>query len=376
MKKYRIKNSVKIIGLIIILLIVIFTITRCNTSKSYSLEYNIKKYDINENYDINKNIYYYEISKDNIKYNFIYESEHLEKTKLIKGIKEYESGSYKCITVTSNYVDTKPLCSKDGNLIDYHLVNKELKEELQSYFKTPAQINKKYDNYVLYTNENVLIWNYKGFNYLNKTKLKKIDIFKKDIYEIPISAQINEYILIPDYEQNYNFNKIYIINLETDEVEEWNLNYDISFNSYVNGINDKSVYITDIKNSTQYELVPHKQKMRVVGKKGKQGVVYKNGIEEKTSINDLTKKRIYFTSSNPYIYIIENNYLYLTYLDSDIKTKISNNKVDKIISVNNDEVYYLKDSILYKYDNEYGEIKVIEYEEWNYNNTNPIFIDN
>ena len=52
-----------------------------------------------------------------------------QKTKLIKGIKEYESGSYKCITVTSNYVDTKPLCSKDGNLIDYHLVNKELKEE-------------------------------------------------------------------------------------------------------------------------------------------------------------------------------------------------------------------------------------------------------
>ena len=74
MKKYRIKNSVKIIGLIIILLIVIFTVTRCNTSKSYSLEYNIKKYDINENYDINQNIYYYEITKDNIKYNFIYES--------------------------------------------------------------------------------------------------------------------------------------------------------------------------------------------------------------------------------------------------------------------------------------------------------------
>ena len=86
MKKYRIKNSVKIIGLIIILLIIIFTVTRCNTSKSYSLEYNIKKYDISENYDINKELYYYEISKDNIKYNFIYKSEHLEETKLIKNI--------------------------------------------------------------------------------------------------------------------------------------------------------------------------------------------------------------------------------------------------------------------------------------------------
>lgn len=376
MKKYRIKNSVKIIGLIIILLIIIFTVTRCNTSKSYSLEYNIKKYDISENYDINKELYYYEISKDNIKYNFIYKSEHLEETKLIKNIKEYESGSYKCLTIDSNYIESKPLCSKDEKLIDYHLINDELKEELQSYFKKPEQINKKYNNYILYANENILIWNYKGFNYLNKKEIKEIDLFKKDIYEIPISAQLNEYIVIPDYEQNYNFNKMYVINLETYEVEEWTLNYDISFNSYVNGVHDKSIYITDIKNSTQYELVPHKQKMRVVGKKGKQGVVYKNGIEEKISINELTKKQITFTSSNPYIYTIEKNYLYLTYLDSNIKTKISNNKIDKIISVNNDTIYYLKDSILYRYNQEYGEIKVIEYEEWNYNNINPIFIDN
>ena len=58
MKKYKIKNSVKIIFLIIVLLTIIFTISKCNTSKSYSLEYSVKKYDINENYDINKKLYY------------------------------------------------------------------------------------------------------------------------------------------------------------------------------------------------------------------------------------------------------------------------------------------------------------------------------
>ena len=50
MKKYRIKNSVKIIAiLIIIILIIIFTLGKCDTSKSYSLEYSIGKYDVSEN---------------------------------------------------------------------------------------------------------------------------------------------------------------------------------------------------------------------------------------------------------------------------------------------------------------------------------------
>ena len=171
----------------------------------------------------------------------------MEEKKLIKGIKEYDSKSYQCIVVESNYIETPPLCSKDNKLIDYHLVNEELKEELQSYFKKPEEINKKLNNYVLYIKENILIWNYKGFNYIKNSKLKELQIFNKDIYEIPISAKINEYILIADYEQKYNFNKVYIINLETEEIIEWELNYDISFNSYVNGSNDKVISSKTIK---------------------------------------------------------------------------------------------------------------------------------
>ena len=46
MKKYKIKSSVKITLGLIILLIIIFSIKNINPSKSYSIEYNIKNYDI------------------------------------------------------------------------------------------------------------------------------------------------------------------------------------------------------------------------------------------------------------------------------------------------------------------------------------------
>lgn len=377
MKKYKIKNSVKIIAiLIILLLIIIIFLSSCDTSKSYSLEYNIDQYDISENYDINRNLYYYQITSNNKKYDFVYKSELLEDNRLLKKIKEYSNGDDTCITIKSDFIKTTPLCTRKSNQISYHLVNEKLKKELSDYYKSKESINKKINNYTLYSNENILIWNYKGFNYIKNKKNTNIKLFKEDIYEISAATHINEYILIPNYEQKYNFNELYIINLKTLKVDKWEINYDISFNCYINGVNDKSVFLTDIKNEIQYELVPHKKKMRIVGKKNKDGIVYIDGKEEKISMNELLKNDIHFTSSNPYKYILEKNNIYLSYADSKLKTKITDKKVDKIIAVKDKNVYYLIDNILYKYDSEYGETKVIEYEEWQYNDINPIFINN
>ena len=377
MKKYKIKNSVKIIALLIVIsLVIIFTLSSCNTSKSYSLEYNIDKYDISENYDINKELYYYQIKSNNKTYDFIYKSSLLEEHKLIDKIKEYTNGDYTCITISSKQIKTNPLCTYKNNQISFHLINDELKDELSNYYKNKETINKKINNYTLFSNEKILIWNYKGFNYIKDKKNKNIKIFKEDIYEISAATHINEYIVIPNYVQNYNFNEVYIINLKTLEVDKWKINYDISFNCYINGINDKSIFLTDRKNEIQYELVPHKKRMRIVGKKNKDGILYVDGKEEKISINELVKKDILFTSSNPYKYYIDNDYIYLSYPDSKIKTKITNKKIDKIIAIKNNSVYYLIDNTLYKYDNEYGETKIVEYEEWEYNNINPIFINN
>ena len=218
------------------------------------------------------------------------------------------------------------MCNNGKQNVDYHLVDDKLKDELQDYYKEQSEKKEKIDNYIIYNNEKMFIWNYKGFNYINDNQITKINLFKKDIYDIPLATKINEYILLPDYEQNYNFNKFYIINTKNLEIEEWEINYDISFNSYINGINYKSIYLTDIKNEKQYEIVPHKKRMRVVGNKYKDGIQYIHGKEEKVPMSELINKKINFISNNPYVYKVENKELYLNYSENNINTKKSSSQ--------------------------------------------------
>lgn len=377
MKKYKVKKSIKIIVILLfITIIALLLITSIKKTKSYSLEYSIDNYDISENFDNKTNIYYYQITDGKQKYDFIYESPYIENKKLISKINKHTSKEYTCITIESSSIKSYPICNNGKQNVDYHLVDDKLKDELQEYYKEQSEKKEKIDNYVIYNNEKMFIWNYKGFNYINDNKITKINIFKKDIYDIPLATKINEYILLPDYEQNYNFNKFYIINTKTLEVDEWEINYDISFNSYINGINYKSIYLTDIKNEKQYEIVPHKKRMRIVGNKYKDGIQYVHGKEEKIPMSELINKKIYFISNNPYVYKVENKELYLNYLENQINTKITNTKIDKIVSDKKDEVYYMKEDTLYKYSLKTGEIKLIKYEEWSYNKTNSIFINN
>lgn len=377
-KKYKLKKSAIVILVLFILLIValiLFIISLFKT-KSYSLEYNIDKYEINENYDNKDKYYYYEITTDKITYEFIHNSEYHKEKQLIKEVKEYNDGDYTCLKVESDYITTYPLCSYKNQLIDYHLTSETLQDKLSEYYKTPKVIDKKHDNYTIYNNNlDLFVWSYKGFNYISEDKIKFIKIFDKDIYEIPLATKINNYILIPDYEQEHNFNKVYILNLETLKVEKWKLKYDISFDSYILGTNDKSIFLIDKKNQKEYELVPHKQKMRLLASSNDKGTVYEEGSINKVSMNKLVSKEHQFTYKQNYKYILKNKTLYLSYLNSSNKIKVSEKKIDKIVYSNNDEVYYLIDYTLYRYSLKYGEEKLISYSEWEFNSNNLIFIN-
>lgn len=376
-KKYKIKKKAIIIAsTFIILLIALFIILKITKSNSYSLEYNIDEFEISENYDLSEKLYYYEISLNGVDYNFIYNHKHFSKKRLINNINKYEEDDYTCLSIESEYISSIPLCSLDNSSIDINLIPDSLKEQMNYSVDKKDEDEYKYQNYKIYnTDTKMYIWSYKGFNYINNNNVEFIKIFNKDIYDIPQATKINNYIVIPNYEQEYNFNEVYILNLEDNEIDKWKLDYEISFDSYVLGTNDKSLYIIDNKNKIEYELVPHKQKMRIVATSKKQGTVYNNGIQEKVSMNKLTTSNYSFIPKNNYVYTIEDKTLYLSYLDKKIKTKISDKKVSSIIHTNNDSVYYLVDSTLYKYSLKNGEEKLITYQEWEFNNKNLIFIN-
>lgn len=376
-KKYKLKkNAIIVASTFIILLIALIIIIAINKSSSYSLEYNIDNFEISENYDLSEKLYYYEISSDGIDYNFIYNHKHFSKKRLITNINKYEEDNYVCLSIESEYISSLPLCSLDEKSIDFYLVPESLKKQIDYPTDQISEEKYQYQNYNIYnSNTKMYIWSYKGFNYIIDNKVEFIKIFNKDIYDIPHATKINNFIVIPNYEQEYNFDEVYILNLENNEVNKWKLDYEISFDSYVLGTNDKSIYIIDNKNKIEYELVPHKEKMRIVANSKKQGVVYNNGLQEKISMNKLISSNYSFIPKNNYVYTLENETLYLSYLDKKIKIQISDYKVSSIIYIKNDNIYYLVDSTLYKYSIKKGEEKLITYSEWEFNNKNLIFIN-
>lgn len=375
--KYRLKKSAITILVIFIFLIALIISLSLFKTKSYSVEYNIFDYDVSENYDKDKQIYYFEITKKDITYPFVYESEYQKERKIIKDIKEYKEEDYVCLKIDGSLIKSFPLCSYKNEMIDYHLVPDSIKEKISEYIKVPSSIDKKEGHYEIYnTEDEVLVWSYKGFNYIKDGTSKKINIFKDDIYEIPLATKINNYIFVPNYEQKYNFNKAYIINLETHEVIDWKLKYEISFDSYILGTNDRSIYLIDRKNKKEYELVPEKQKMRVIAKKTQQGTLFKNGSMYKESMSKLITKDYSFTYNNLYNFTTIDNILYLSYLDSPIKIKLSDQEITTIVHASKDNVYYLIKDTLYRYNLKYGETKIMKYSEWNINYKNLIFINN
>ena len=128
-KKYRLKKSAIIIILLFVILLIasIFFVKNILKTKSYSVDYNIEKYDISENYDNQKNQFYFEISYDNVIYDFIYNSKYQKEKKLIKEIKKYEDNSYKISKplneiidmLDSRFIRTHRSCYINKNRLEY-----------------------------------------------------------------------------------------------------------------------------------------------------------------------------------------------------------------------------------------------------------------
>lgn len=372
MRKYKLRKQVIVIPVVVLFLILILFFIIAKSNNNYSIEYNIDNFNIGEYYDKDYLSYYFEIKYNNKNYPFIFESDRLKNKKIIKDIYYIEEGSISCLNIISDYFETIPICYDDDSLQDISLVEIE---ELDKYRSSSSSKEKELNNYTIYNNDkNILIWNYKGFNYINDNTIKEIKIFNKDIYEIPFYMMLNNYILIPDYEQNYTFNKIYIIDTDNMKVSKWTIDYNISFNSIVLGENDKSIFILDKQNKKEYELVPHKQKIRIVSSSTK-GIIYEYGKAKKVLINSLKNNSSLFKYYNNYKYELIDNKIYLSYTDRSLKYQITKQSVDKIVFMNNDSVYYISKDKLYGYTPKKGEYLIMSYSEFIYNKNIPIFIN-
>ena len=365
----RLKVKKKVLVILLIILVVLVFIFK---PRSYNKTYSRDNYNIYEEFNNNKKEYYFKISNDDVSFDFYLDSNKMFGKGKIKEIKEFKNDRYTCIIPIINKKDTYPLCYSSVTKIDYHLVDYTLKEQFKEYIKDTNNIKDTYENIDInnLVNKSYLIWTYNGFISIKNNDYKKISLFNKDYYDISLATIVSNYMIIPNYDQEYNFSEFYIINLKNMNVEKWDTKLEISYDSYILGTYKDSVFLVDKKNKKEYEYVPKKKKIRIVGSEGKNGTIYNNKFE-KININKLVSENNTFNYGYSYNYTLDNNMLLMN--TTNDKTLISNKSVTKIISSNNNYVYYLCDGVLYYYDRYLGEVMVMSKFEWNFNNSNVIY---
>lgn len=321
----------------------------------YTEEYVIDDYNIVEKYLKKENVYYFVI--DN-KYDFIKEYKYTTSRKYIKKI-ETENN---CLIIKLKDDSQREIC----NIEDY---NKNIYNIVGPY------IEKKYQDLTIYdiNNFKFLIWDYKNILNINNTNQDKIKIFDSDAYETNLFTKINDLLIIPDLETGYEFNKIYIYNSKNNKIDSWEIEYTISNDSYILGVMDKNIYLVDNKYQKEYRINPYKKRIEIIASQNQLGTIYKNGWQD-ISITKLINEELKFEYLNIYHYYLENDAIYLKYLDSNIVTQVASYENIKIYQIDNADIYYFKEDILYVYNPEHGEVKLLKRFEWNFNYKNKIFI--
>ena len=365
----------KKLKILIVFIIIFFSffLIRSFKKKSYTINYKVDKYSVTEKYNKKDKAYYIEVKKGKDKYFFMLNNKRYKKKKLVSNIKLYRDENKKCLTIKFNKNDLAPSCTKDGEYISHFLVGDTLKEELgNKYYKKVRSGSKLSFHNINIENlfdKKIFIWNYHGFYKLNKYGNTEISLFKNDTYDASMIGSINNYILIPNYNESYEYSKIKILDVEESKVSELKLKDNMSSDSYVLGVNDKSIYYFDKKYEREYEIVPHKLKYRTINPS-----IYVNGKKESKTKLSLKNNETKFVYDTVYSYKIINDSLYRLNKYNSEKVKISDKVVKYIVKENNDEVYFISEDSLYVNTIKYGDVKILDYFELNFNYKNIIHI--
>jgi len=360
-KKYRLKPGGYLL-IILLFVLIIFVVV----PKSHETNYKIDNYNIKETFDNNNKRYNLSITIEDKTYEYNFDSKNIG-SKIINSIEDVSNEENSCIVIDIKNYNKLPLC-KD---IDYHLVNSI---DFSQYKKDYNSDSKMVDNTYIYNtlDKTYFVWNYNNFSYINDKEISKIELFNNDYYNLNIAATINDYLVIANYDSLYNFKELILINMKNKSKDTWQLNYEVSFESYILGTVDNYLYMVDKKNKIEYRLDIKKKEMKIVGTDSKGGITYINGKYEDVSMYKLINNEAEFDYGYDQKYIIEDNKLYLK--TKNTKILVSNNKPSKIIYQNNNYVYYLVDDTLYYHNINDGEVLVMKNFEWNFNNSNVIFI--
>lgn len=388
------KNKKYILLIVLVVLIIICNLLLNVKYLVYNLKYDNETFNIKELYKNGSN--YIEIKHDDKIYPIRLNTKN---RRVINKIYYYKDKNLECIFPVIDNINLDVMCYKEDILYNYFDIKGENKK-LDKYIKTIKEYNK--DTFLnkeeiknikhtitLFNNEdinkNIAITTYKGL----MIDGMEIELFKNDIYNNKISSFVDNFYLIADYDKEYEFNDFYLVNIKTKSIEKIKTKYDISFDSYIQGIVDNKIYLYDLDNQNQYEIDVNRKIVKVISSKDKIRY-YKSNKWETIS---KPSKELYFDYiplSKDFIrydYVLESdNYYYLFKKNNDeynlYRVDKENINIYKYIGVvpsidihiYDDYLYYISNNKLYYYSDSTSFRTILIDTEFTFNNTIKYYI--
>ena len=255
--------------------------------------------------------YFFEITLNDSNLSFQTYENFKGKAEVISDIKYYKDDKYECfLPLFDGEVIVDLMCKKENVVNFYHNMqgNSAIDEfvstiggyDAEKWQDQKDDTNKSYPLTIY--NDNVLddyfigIANYKGIYTINNINLKKfydVKIFSGDVYDRAISTTLGKYYVTADYSQLYEFDTFKVVDLTNNKIHDIKTTHKLSYNSYIQGNVENSVYIFDPDAQAQYELNLKTMNLILIGDKGSSIKYYNNGWETKDAYEATTNK-LYF----------------------------------------------------------------------------------
>lgn len=384
-----------------IILILVFYLIYKASIKDYKIQYKVSNFKVEEHYYKTKN-HIYDITITNKKETNTYTLKHNfnKNKKIVKSIKRIKKDNLSCIIpIYKKDIDLNIYCNLDNKQVsvDYLLKTnnnsfKDIKKKIKKYkitFPTSSNVKKTFKKIDIYQDnieDNLVyyIWDYKGIYILEKEKKAYQKILTYDLYDNLMSCIVNGNYLLWENNSVNGIDTIYSYNIKNNKLKKITLDKKISKDSYINGVIDNIVYLTDRKKKREYSFDLNTSNLATIDSDGMTYITYQNNIRKELSKSDFFKTDQLFIKkdynkdlnkegwiNNNYFYYQDNNYIYKTSL-SNINKPILLLELDNIKEwqIVGEEIIILSEDTIYAYNDKRGLRKIVEYKELNYNYEN------
>ena len=228
-------------------------------------------------------------------------------------------------------------------------------------------------------------------NTLNNKKLAKLNLFKEDTYTNSLGVSTFKYYVMPNYDQKYEYNSFYIINMTNNKIQNIILKKKkvISSDYYINGVVNDKIYIFDSDKLKQYVINPKKGKIEETVNSENKGLYY-DGKFKRINIYDFKEEKKIFKEDIKLPDKIKDKEVIGSYFDNyyykeDNDIILYNETLEKVIYlfkidskdsilINKDTIYYIDNNTLYYFNINTNSKKVITYDELLFNKVNRYFV--